>query len=70
MRRVRAGELMCVDGLWMSIEEAAQVKMELMARRTKQAERLVQAIGFPSREWVNGSSFDDDIKEAANAKTR
>ena len=47
----------------MTPEEAAQVKQELLARRTKQAERLARAIGFPSREWGNGSSFDDDERK-------
>ena len=63
MRRVRVGESMCVEGLWMTPEEAALVKQELLARRTKQAERLARAIGFPSREWGNGSSFDDDERK-------
>ena len=47
----------------MTLEEASLVKLELLARKTKQAERLVRAIGFPSRDWNNGSAFDDDERK-------
>ena len=59
MKRVRPGECFVIEGLWMRIDEAALVKQELLARKTKQAERLALAIGFPSREWQSGSSFDE-----------
>lgn len=39
---------MAVDGLWMSIGEAAQVKVELEARGTKNAKALAREVSMPS----------------------
>lgn len=57
MRRVRAGEVFVVEGLWMMPEEAALVKQELLARGTKTAKRLADAIGFPQEEWKAGGAL-------------
>lgn len=55
MRRVRAGEVIAVEGLWMTPDEAALVKQELLARGTKMANRIAEGIGFPHREdWKSG----------------
>ena len=40
---------MAVDGLWISHEEAAQIRLELEARGTKLAKRLASEISIPSR---------------------
>ena len=40
---------MAVDGLWISHEEAAQIRLELEARGTKLAKRLASEISMPSK---------------------
>ena len=39
MRRFKAGDVSAVEGLWMTLEEAALVKQELLARGTKTGNR-------------------------------
>lgn len=48
MTALYAGSIMAVDGLWMSHDEAAQIRLELEARGTKKAKVLADEIGIPS----------------------
>ncbi len=49
MTALYAGSIMAVDGLWISHEEAAQIRLELEARGTKLAKRLASEISIPSK---------------------
>ena len=49
MTALYAGSIMAVDGLWMSHDEAAQIRLELEARGTKLAKRLASEISIPSK---------------------
>ena len=48
MTALYAGSIMAVDGLWISHDEAAQIRIELEARGTKKAKFLADEISMPS----------------------